>query len=513
MPTVNPIQGTVSYNQEGTAKFQFLFERRVWTTHIAPQLLRLPPEEWPPNHLAVRRIGTFHNESHRTRANLEAVVRWAREHSLQLSPWTQCRENRQNYPFPSFFSGRGLTAPSTSYCLRVQLLISLRFRLTGILLRAWKNQWAVLPTSPSCSLHDKSNFPGFPGKSSSAHLHPNFYICHLRNEKQASKSPSSDRQWGSYSQVPQDFTANKKQIFNRHTSTPPGYTPGLSTEEQAKTLIISQFLPGRGLTAYFSSCCRRDQLLTSPHLVADWDPSGSLKEPGGSSPCLPWLTPTVKPSLQFLPERSLSTYLAPQLLRLPPEEWCLKLPSLVSQWGSAFTSSTEPSWTRKKSVSYGHSSTSCRYPPCASCRGRKWKHPSPSCFLEGIWLQSFQLLPGIHLLVSLSVGAGWNSPGSLTELAGSQSHHARSNSKTKPLASSWQQSPYIQHSKYYSCHSRDWLPNRLVFTGDGLDIHELPGTTQKKVVLAGSTITLGNCALWLSTTWTSKTNQLLVCPS
>lgn len=72
--------------------------------------------------------------------------------------------------------------------------------------------------------------------------------------------------------------------FNRHTSTPPGYTPGLSTEEQAKTLIISQFLPGRGLTAYFSSCCRRDQFLTSPHLVADWDPPGSLQEPGGSSP-------------------------------------------------------------------------------------------------------------------------------------------------------------------------------------------------------------------------------------
>lgn len=78
MLIINPIQGTASYNQEGTPKFQLPLEKRsVWTTLIAPQLLRLPPEEWAPNHLAMRVIGTYHNESHRTTAKIEAVVQWA----------------------------------------------------------------------------------------------------------------------------------------------------------------------------------------------------------------------------------------------------------------------------------------------------------------------------------------------------------------------------------------------------------------------------------------------------
>lgn len=82
-----------------------LWEEGLDHTYSTPAF-KAAPEEWPPNHPTVRAIGTFHNESHRTRANLEAVVRWAREHSLQISPWTQRRENRQKYPFPSFFSWR-----------------------------------------------------------------------------------------------------------------------------------------------------------------------------------------------------------------------------------------------------------------------------------------------------------------------------------------------------------------------------------------------------------------------
>lgn len=90
--------------------------------------------------------------------------------------------------------------------------------------------------------------------------------------------------------------------------------------EQAKTLV-SQSSHGRDLTAFFISCCLRVQLLISLHLNAKRNLPWSPKEQVGTSPTFSlWLTPTIKPICQYLPEKSLFTYLTPEFLWLPFKE-------------------------------------------------------------------------------------------------------------------------------------------------------------------------------------------------
>ena len=80
---------------------------------------------------------------------------------------------------------------------------------------------------------------------------------------------------------------------------------------------ISQSFSGSDQTTYFTSCCLRVGLLISIHLDANCDPYQNLKEPVGTCPVFSLLlTPTVKPSCQYLPGRNLSSYIAPQILGL-----------------------------------------------------------------------------------------------------------------------------------------------------------------------------------------------------
>lgn len=83
------------------------------------------------------------------------------------------------------------------------------------------------------------------------------------------------------------------------------------------------------------------KLRISLNLRAKWDLPRSLNEPGSTSHTFSlWLTPTITPSLQLHPGRSLSTYKVPHLLQLPPKGQALKSPSCHSQQCSAFTSPT-----------------------------------------------------------------------------------------------------------------------------------------------------------------------------
>lgn len=75
-------------------------------------------------------------------------------------------------------------------------------------------------------------------------------------------------------------TVANKSVLNGCRSTPPlcGYTPQHKGSRQHFTL--SKFVPGRGLTTFFPSCCLRVQLLIGLHLGTDydsplWDSDGS----------------------------------------------------------------------------------------------------------------------------------------------------------------------------------------------------------------------------------------------
>lgn len=81
--------------------------------------------------------------------------------------------------------------------------------------------------------------------------------------------------------------------------------PGLCTEGAGSDAYLPIF-PWKGLTTYFIRCCLRVQLLISSHLGTDCNPPWSPKEQVATSPAFSlWLTPTIKPSCQYLPERSL----------------------------------------------------------------------------------------------------------------------------------------------------------------------------------------------------------------
>lgn len=64
------------YDHEGILNSQFFPEEwRVWTTYIAPQLLRLPPELWAPKLPSSESQQDLIHKSHRTTANKETVVK------------------------------------------------------------------------------------------------------------------------------------------------------------------------------------------------------------------------------------------------------------------------------------------------------------------------------------------------------------------------------------------------------------------------------------------------------
>lgn len=93
-------------------------------------------------------------------------------------------------------------------------------------------------------------------------------------------------------------------------------TPPLdSAQKEQVKMLISQFLPRKDLTAYFSSCCLRFWILISLHVAADWDSLGSLKELEDMFPAVSLqLAAAVKPNLQLLPVKSLSIHIASQTL-------------------------------------------------------------------------------------------------------------------------------------------------------------------------------------------------------
>lgn len=111
---------------------------------------------------------------------------------------------------------------------------------------------------------------------------------------------------------------------------------GSAQREQAKTQGY-QCLPGKGLTACISSCGPRVRCLISLHLEVAWAPPSS-------SPLS--FTPMIKACIQFLPERSLPTLLAPQLLWLPLEGLASKWHTSESHKGSALASSPSPQNTK-----------------------------------------------------------------------------------------------------------------------------------------------------------------------
>lgn len=122
-----------------------------------------------------------------------------------------------------------------------------------------------------------------------------------------------------------------------------------SVQREQTKLPTSQFFHWRSLTSYFTSGCLRVQLLFKPHLGADWIPSWSLKELESTFLAFSlWLVPSVKPSYQLLPGRSLPTHIAPTLLWLPPKGLFPKWPMPRNLQTLAFMNHPGPRKTKRQ---------------------------------------------------------------------------------------------------------------------------------------------------------------------
>lgn len=142
-------------------------------------------------------------------------------------------------------------------------------------------------------------------------------------------------------------TLYKELVLNRSLSTYTVCSPGFNTEGTGKNTRMPVF-PGRGCTAYFSSCCPRVRHLIILLLEVAWAPPVAWKGLWTlPSPFLPSLTPMIKAGIQLLPGRSLPTHLALQLLWLPLERLALKTPTSNHQKGLAFASSPSPQNTNR----------------------------------------------------------------------------------------------------------------------------------------------------------------------
>lgn len=121
-----------------------------------------------------------------------------------------------------------------------------------------------------------------------------------------------------------------------HEHFPLLFPAGLTQREQTKPQS-SQFPPGRSLgKAYFLTCYLRTRLIISFNVGANWNPPSQETEKAcGYLAFSPQFASTIS-SLQLLLGRSLSTYLAPLLLWLPPEIQISKSSSSESQQGSTF---------------------------------------------------------------------------------------------------------------------------------------------------------------------------------
>lgn len=188
--------------------------------------------------------------------------------------------------------------------------------------------------------------------------------------RKAPKTPSSDSKW---SLCPWDLRtlANKEAVLmGTSASTQHGYCPRVQCRGSRNAgLPVSS--PGRGLTAYFTSCFQKVQLLISMYRGASRDPSWSPGELVGISLtfCF-WLSWMIKPDCQHRCRRSMYTLLLPQHLWLSPEGWVPGCPGSESQW--ACIHETHRAVANKETVLNGHMQerSPWSHPPRAQCRGK-----------------------------------------------------------------------------------------------------------------------------------------------
>ena len=94
---INSTSITVPNDQEETPKYQLLPEEwKVWTSHLAPPLLRVPPKKWAPKTPNSESQSGLHTSDPKTVANREEIVNGQVSTCQLYSLRTQCRGSWQN---------------------------------------------------------------------------------------------------------------------------------------------------------------------------------------------------------------------------------------------------------------------------------------------------------------------------------------------------------------------------------------------------------------------------------
>lgn len=173
------------------------------------------------------------------------------------------QREQEKMPISQSFLARDLTLYVTSCCLSIWLLISMHLGAHCDPPKSTKDLMDISPPYSSGSLQqwnqvsstslEKECRKYLPRRRISTHLVPK-PLC-LPSKEWAPKSPHSDSEQGLHSWIPQVYSKQRNNF-----STGIGVTPTAihlaSTRNEKKSPIL-QFLPGRGLTAWFSSICLR----------------------------------------------------------------------------------------------------------------------------------------------------------------------------------------------------------------------------------------------------------------
>lgn len=140
----------------------------------------------------------------------------------------------------------------------------------------------------------------------------------------------------------------KEQWWNGPTGTRHGLIPGSVQQEWAGTPSTSSELDGTLYPVLPGALASNPA--SSGWLGCSW---GLKEQVDTVSTVSLWLDPNIKPNLQHLPGKGLSTHLRPQPLWLTPKVWTLQSPRPNNQGYSAYWSPTGLCNT-KKSVFTGH---------------------------------------------------------------------------------------------------------------------------------------------------------------
>lgn len=104
----------MTYNQEGTHNSQLLPKgQKVWTQHLAFQLLKLVPGEWAPEHLALKVSKGFHPRNPQLQQkNIQRAQSGLPSSHSGYPPRAQCRGNKkEKISVPGFLWRRSVCIP------------------------------------------------------------------------------------------------------------------------------------------------------------------------------------------------------------------------------------------------------------------------------------------------------------------------------------------------------------------------------------------------------------------